>query len=89
MLLQEARANVSKRKASDAALPALDSAASAAADEVSPPKRIKAQVDATDKQASAGFVPPLSRGPVFCYFLLCILSCVYMLAQMGVSVTGM
>ena len=73
MLPQEARANVSKRKASDAALPALDAAASAAADEVSPPKRIKAQGDATDKQASAAFIP-LSRSPVYSCVCLCIFS---------------
>lgn len=51
---QEARANLSKRKASDAASPALDTAAAAAAaDEVSPSKRIKAQAAPTDKQATS------------------------------------
>ena len=48
--MQEARANLSKRKASDAASPALDTAAAAAADELSPSKRIKAQAAPTDKQ---------------------------------------
>ncbi len=50
--MQEARANLSKRKASDAASPALDSAAAAAANELSPSKRIKAQAAPTDKQVS-------------------------------------
>ncbi|KAL0019400.1 hypothetical protein WJX77_008137 [Trebouxia sp. C0004] len=52
---QEARANLSKRKASDAACPALGTAAAAAAagDELSPSKRIKAQAAPTDKQATS------------------------------------
>ncbi len=50
--MQEARANLSKRKASDAASPALDTAAAAAADELSPSKRIKAQAAPADKQVS-------------------------------------
>ena len=45
---QEARANVTKRKASDATSPAFDTAVAVAAEEVSPAKRIKAQPDFTD-----------------------------------------
>ena len=54
MSLQESRANISKRKASDAASPALEAASAAAADasEVSPSKRIKAQPDASQLQVS-------------------------------------
>lgn len=49
---QEARANVTKRKASDATSPAFDTAVAVAAEEVSPAKRIKAQPDFTDTKAA-------------------------------------
>lgn len=49
--LQEVRQSMSKRKASDAASPAVDTAAAAAAaEETSPSKRIKAASDSAHPQ---------------------------------------
>ena len=48
LFLQEAKQSMSKRKASDAASPALDTSASAAAEEISPSKRLKSASDSAD-----------------------------------------
>ena len=67
LFLQEAKQSISKRKASDAASPALDAAAASAtvaAEESSPSKRMKAASDPSQVPRVAPLLPLTSHMPL-------------------------